>query len=77
MTHLYKICLKYIKLFFSTVALKKTQGNDHFEVGVQAGRELQEGKTVKKRIKQENSDVLRILRRREIRWREGKEEEGY
>jgi hypothetical protein len=35
--------------------------NIKFEVGVQAGRELQEGKTVKKSIKQENSDVLRIL----------------
>jgi len=49
MTHLYEICLKSIKLFFSTVALKQSQGDDHFEVeGVQVGRELQERKTMEK-----------------------------
>jgi hypothetical protein len=38
MVRLYEICLKSIKLFFSTVALKQTQGDDHFEVeGVQVG----------------------------------------
>jgi len=52
MTHLYEICLKSIKHFFSTVALKQTQGDNHFEVeGVQVGRELQEGKTMKKEHK--------------------------
>jgi len=33
MTLLYEICLKFIKLLFSTVVLKQTQGNDHLEVG--------------------------------------------